>query len=122
MPIENIKPNQPNAQFSIGQKYNRQRDLHDRFGGNRQSGIAVCAKHPIILLFESPSGKEVGYKDGYTSRDTYYYTGEGGRGDMQFIRGNKAILNHQIDGRALHLFKKIKTGLYEYIGQFFYHP
>ncbi len=91
--------------FIVGQIYRRQSDLHDKYGGNRQSGVFVCAKYPFILLFESPSGTDKGYLDGEALKDTYYYTGEGGKGDMKFIRGNKAIADHQIDGRALYLFK-----------------
>lgn len=94
--------------------------MHDRFGGNRQSGIAACSAHPIIFLFETPSGKESGYQNGHATEDTYHYTGEGSKGDMEFTRGNKAILDHQSDGRELHLFKKVKSGLYEYLGQFHY--
>lgn len=106
--------------FAYGQTYNRQTDLHDVFGGNRQSGISVCAKHPLIFLFETPSGKESGYQNGHSSDGTYSYTGEGSKGDMQFTRGNKAILNHQADGRELHLFKKEKSGSYKYLGQYEY--
>lgn len=111
---------EPKPFFTIGQSYHRQTDLHDQFGGNRQSGISVCSRHPIIFLFSSPSGKESGYKDGLYSSNTYIYSGEGAIGDMEFTRGNKAILNHQADGKELHLFKKERSGLYEYLGQFEY--
>lgn len=106
--------------FTIGQRYHRQTQLHDKFGGNRQSGISPCSKHPIIFLFHSASGKESGYQDGVDSDNKYNYSGEGSRGDMEFTRGNKAILNHQADKRELHLFKKEKSGLYQYLGQFEY--
>ncbi len=106
--------------FTIGQSYNRQKDLHDRFGGNRQSGISVSAGQPIIFLFTSPSGKESGYQNGTVSDDNFIYSGEGAKGDMEFTRGNKAILNHQADGRELHLFERRKSGLYEYLGQYEY--
>ena len=106
--------------FSIGKSYHRQSELHDKFGGNRQSGISACSKHAIIFLFTAPTGKESGYKDGFSSNDTYIYSGEGSVGDMEFTRGNKAILNHQADGRELHLFKQEKSGLYQYVGQFEY--
>lgn len=106
--------------FVIGQSYHRQTDLHDQFGGNRQSGISVCSKHSMIFLFNSPSGKESGYQDGLYSDNKYNYSGEGSKGDMEFIRGNKAILNHKADGRELHMFKKQKSGLYQYLGQFEY--
>lgn len=39
---------------------------------------------------------------------------------MEFIRGNKAILEHKADGRELHLFVKQKSGLYEYLGEYEY--
>lgn len=106
--------------FTIGESYHRQSDLHNKYGGNRQSGISACSKHPIIFLFSAPTGKESGYKDGFVSNDTYIYSGEGSVGNMEFTRGNKAILDHQADGRELHLFKKEKSGLYQYIGQFEY--
>ena len=106
--------------FAVGKRYHRQSDLHNKYGGNRQSGISACSKHPIIFLFSAPTGKESGYEDGFVSNDTYIYSGEGSVGDMEFTRGNKAILNHQAEGRELHLFKKEKSGLYQYIGQFEY--
>lgn len=106
--------------FTIGQSYNRQKDLHDRFGGNRQSGISVSAKHPIIFLFTSPSGKESGYQNGTVSDESFVYSGEGAKGDMEFTRGNKAVLDHKADGRELHLFELLKSGLYEYLGQYEY--
>ena len=106
--------------FTIGQSYNRQRDLHDRFGGNRQSGISPCSRHPLIFLFSSPSGKESVYKNGTVSEDTFIYSGEGAIGDMEFRLGNKAILNHKANRRELHLFKQQNSGLYQYLGQFEY--
>ncbi len=54
--------------FERGKMYHRQRELHDRFGGNRQSGIAPCASHPYILLFSSPRGEDFGYRDGWAGR------------------------------------------------------
>ena len=120
--MKNYKHAQRNIQmdrtsFEIGKIYHRQHELHDKFGGNRQSGIAPCAEHPCVFLFTSPRGDEFGYEDGWISEDIYNYTGEGQTGDMKMTRGNRAIWNHQVDGRGLHLFKKVDTGQYEYIGQ-----
>jgi len=39
---------------------------------------------------------------------------------MKFTLGNRAIRDHQIDGKELHLFRKANSGLYEYLGQFLY--
>ncbi len=106
--------------FERGKRYHRQRDLHDRFGGNRQSGIAPCASHPFVLLFSSPRGEEFGYRDGWNSPTEYSYTGEGRSGDMEMVRGNRAILEHESAGRELHLFEKVESGHYEYQGRFRY--
>lgn len=107
--------------FTVGNIYHRQNDLHDKFGGNRQSGISPSSKYPYIFLFQSPSGLENGYVDGWLSSDIYSYSGEGKIGDMVFMRGNKAILEHQKNGKKLYLFKMIASGFYEYIGEFKYH-
>lgn len=106
--------------FKVGQYYQRQSDLHDKYGGNRQSGIAACAEYPFIFLFTSPSGDDYGYEDGWVSDDEFILTGEGQSGDMEMTRGNRAILNHVEDDRALHLFSKISAGTYEYLGRFVY--
>ena len=50
--------------FVVGEKYSRSKDIHDKFGGNRQSGIASCASHPYIFLFTGESGESYGYEDG----------------------------------------------------------
>ncbi len=102
--------------FEKGQIYVR-RELHDKYGGNRQSGISRCPKHGIILLFTSERGKEFGYEDGWKD-GFFYYCGEGQIGDMKFVRGNKAIRDHQIEGYELHLFESISKGMVKYIGQF----
>jgi len=115
-----LKATKYSISFKLGKIYHRHHDLHDRYGGNRQSGIAPCAQYPFVFLFTSPRGDEFGYQDGWISEDLYRYTGEGQMGDMEMTRGNRAIRDHQEDGRALHLFKKVDTGHYEYIGQFEY--
>jgi 5-methylcytosine-specific restriction protein A len=106
--------------FERGKRYHRQNDLHNHFGGNRQSGIAPCASHPFIFLFSSPRGEEFGYRDGWLSPTEYAYTGEGQAGDMEMARGNRAIMMHEFAGRELHLFEKVESGYYQYLGKFRY--
>jgi len=106
--------------FAVGRTYKRQRDIHDIFGGNRQSGIAVCASHPYIFLFTSSSGHEFGYEDGFQDDGSLMYAGEGQEGDMRFTRGNKAIREHRAMGKELHVFEKAGGGLHRYLGQFRY--
>jgi 5-methylcytosine-specific restriction enzyme A len=106
--------------FEIGQRIHRPIELHDCYGGNRQSGISPCAEYPYVFLFIAPSGDEYGYRDGWISENEFVLSGEGQYGDMEMKRGNLAILNHVEDNRALHLFSKISSGFYEYLGRFAY--
>jgi 5-methylcytosine-specific restriction protein A len=106
--------------FEKGKRYHRQIDIHGRFGGNRQSGIAPCASHPYVFLFSSPRREDFGYRDGWASSNEYLYTGEGQTGDMEMARGNLAIMEHEAKGRELRLFEKVGSGYYEYLGQFRY--
>ena len=48
--------------FSVSEKYNRANDIHDKYGGGRQSGISASASHPFIFLFTGDSGKSYGYE------------------------------------------------------------
>ncbi len=107
--------------FERGKTYRRRTDLHARFGGNGQSGIAPCAEHPYVFLFSAPAGEQYGYEDGWLSTTQFAYTGEGQVGDMEMARGNRAIQRHAADGRELHLFEKTdRSGFYRYLGQFQY--
>ncbi len=41
--------------FEKGKRY-RRREVHDKLGGNRQSGISILKDHKTILLFTSRRG------------------------------------------------------------------
>ena len=51
--------------FIVGEKYSRARDIHDQYGGTRQSGISPSGSHPFIFLFTGDSGVTYGYEDGW---------------------------------------------------------
>lgn len=104
--------------FKKGAIYNRREDIHAEFGGNQQSGIVPSATHPYVFLFSSQKGEEYGYKDGWNENGTYSYSGEGQYGNQEFVRGNRAIRDHAIDGRELHLFERHGVGTYKYVGKF----
>lgn len=104
--------------FDKGRPYNRRADLHGRFGGQRQGGISTPSQHPLILLFTGESGEEFGYSDGWDTNGVYRYTGEGQRGDMKFVRGNRAVRDHVVNGRDLYLFETQGKGKCQYLGQF----
>jgi 5-methylcytosine-specific restriction protein A len=105
--------------FQIGQLYNRSRDIHDRFGGSRQSGISPCKESPFVFLFTGSQGEQYGYQDHWDDAGLFHYTGEGQNGDMTFDKGNKAIRDHQIDGRDILLFEQLgKSKPYRFLGEF----
>ncbi|MFJ2467534.1 HNH endonuclease [Pseudomonas sp. NPDC087615] len=105
-------------QFTPGAVYDRKTEINGAFGGSRQSGIAASAIYPVIFLFTGDSGEQYGYADRWDD-GAYLYTGEGQRGAMTLTRGNRAIAEHAVDGRALHLFKSLGKGKgCAYVGEF----
>lgn len=109
--------------FEIGKVYDRRTQIHEPFGGSRQSGISPSAKAPAVFIFTGDSGEQFGYSDHYDDFGVFHYTGEGQVGDMQLRGGNKAILEHASNGASLHLFKALgkKAGKslgQQYMGEF----
>lgn len=104
-------------EFEVGHIYNRRRELHDRYGGQRQGGMSTPSDHPVIFLFTGEGGAEHGYRDEFKPDGTYHYTGEGQRGDMSFVRANRALRDHQADGKRVHLFEALGDGNVRYVGE-----
>lgn len=102
--------------FQIGKEYNRKRDIHDLYGGQRQGGISTPKNYPIIFLFTSDAGEQHGYKDEYREDGVFWYTGEGQVGDMKMASGNKAILEHSKNNKVIHVFEYTKMAHVRYIG------
>jgi hypothetical protein len=78
-----------------------------RYGGARYGGIEPSARTPNVFVYSDPSaGEKYGYNyDGWVSGEALFlYTGEGRVGDQEFKNGNRAILDHQQNGRALRVF------------------
>jgi hypothetical protein len=95
--------------------------LHERYGGRRQGGISPSRQTPNVFLITAPEGRAYGYiYDGRSDDGFFHYTGEGQLGDQQMTQGNRAIRDHELENRDLHLFEAHGTEL-EYIGQFRYH-
>src|SRR5215471_15612516 len=105
------------SEFVIGQVYNRRRNIHDRFGGQRQSGIVTPAKRSAVFIFTG-RGRRHGYHDDWSPDGTFRYVGEGQKGDMTLTKGNKAIANHPADGKDLLLFEMLGTGQIRFRGPF----
>lgn len=105
--------------FVVGKTYKRT-DIHDEYGGKRQSGIAPCSEYPFVLIFTGERGEEFGYEDEFLDDGTFIYTGEGQEGDMTWDHGNRAIRDHKEEGRQLHLFENQDNGYVTYVGEYEY--
>jgi 5-methylcytosine-specific restriction enzyme A len=104
--------------FEKGKDYIR-RELHNQYGGQQQGGISTPSKHDFIMLFTSSKGQEHGYIDGWRG-DHFIYTGEGQQGDMQFIRGNLAIRDHEENKKHLYLFEHVEQGKVRFLSEMRY--
>jgi 5-methylcytosine-specific restriction protein A len=111
------EPRLIDAPYEVGRTYNRREDIHGEFGGQQQGGIST-PDGPFVFLFTGEMGEQYGYEDGW-SEGVFLYVGEGQRGDMEFIRGNKALRDHAINGKELLLFEALKRkGSYRHAGKF----
>ena len=100
-------------QMFIKNKVIKRSLLHDQYGGNRQSGICSSGKTNIIFIFSGKSGHQYGYVDEWDDQENVFnYTGEGTEGDMKFIRGNKALKDHQTNRKRVFLFFSAKQRSY----------
>lgn len=100
----------------------RRTTLHERYGGRRQGGISPSRTSSNVFVITAPDrGREFGYiYDGDRDDGYFHYTGEGQYGDQQMAQGNRAIRDHEAEGRELHVFEAHGTEL-TYRGQFRYH-
>ncbi|HEV3071962.1 MAG TPA: hypothetical protein VGY76_11120 [Solirubrobacteraceae bacterium] len=99
----------------------RRVDLHAQYGGRRQGGISPSKVSDNVFLITAPAiGERHGYLyDGPREDGYYHYTGEGQYGDQLMAQGNRAIKDHEAEGRDLQLFSARNTEL-TYIGQYTY--
>ncbi|MFG1245745.1 HNH endonuclease [Xanthobacter flavus] len=93
--------------FERGRIYNRKKDIHGVLGGSERSGIVTLSKHPLVIAITGEPGLQHGYGDRLREDGVFEYFGEGQIGDMQLVRGNRAIAEHSKDGKALLLFRKV---------------
>lgn len=103
--------------FERGRTYNRRADIHARYGGQQQGGIITPAGHPLVIAITGAEGEQHGYSDRLRPDGIFEYFGEGQIGDMQMVRGNKAIATHADDGKSLLLFGKERDGRLRFDGE-----
>lgn len=107
-------------------------EIHATYGGAIYGGIEPSAATPNVMIYTDPQqGALNGYDyDGWDANDpnVFYYTGEGRHGDQTMREGNKAILNHEADGRALRLWESLDEPAQpggkrqRYVGEFYVDP
>jgi 5-methylcytosine-specific restriction protein A len=97
--------------FEVGRAYNRRNDIHARFGGQQQGGIITPSLHPLVIIITGEEGLQHGYQDRHRPDGVFEYFGEGQVGDMQLLRGNRAIAEHSPSGKGLLLFRQTADGL-----------
>lgn len=93
----------------------RRSEIHDQYGGNRQSGISPSATNPFIFIFSGAQGKKHGYADAWDNPNVFSYTGEGQAGDMSFTKGNLALKDHLQTGKRVFLFEYVQKGVVKFI-------
>lgn len=107
------------SDFPVGSYWKRS-DIHALLGGQEQGSISTPSRKPYIIIFSSPRGEEFGYEDGWNADGFYHYTDDGQVGDMQWVRGNRAIRDHSKDGKILLVFETVKDGRRRFVGPMSY--
>ncbi|MER5322883.1 restriction endonuclease [Streptosporangium roseum] len=98
-----------------------------KYGASIQGGILPSNQTPNVFVYSDPEvGETFGYNfDGWNEdRSIFLYTGEGRIGPQVMKRGNRAILHHRTQDRALRVF--VADGMvpgtdqknHRYIGEF----
>lgn len=104
--------------YSVESLYNRRADIHRWFSGQMQGGISAPPQAPYVFLFTGESGESFGYRDEWID-GVFHYVGEGQVGDMEFVRGNRAIRDHSQNGKEILLFGALgKSKPVQFHGQF----
>ena len=103
--------------LTVGDVY-RRRDLHNALGGQGQGGISTPRRWPVILLFTNERGQEFGYQDRWGPAGTFLYTGEGQKGNMQWVRGNSALRDHAKSVKDLAMFSETESAHHRFVGYF----
>lgn len=91
--------------FIEGEQYNKKKDIHDIYDGQRQQGIITPANHPLIFLINTSSGKKYGYENEWSDDGQIFFYYAGGQyGDMQLVRQNKNLRDHKMNNKRVYGF------------------
>ncbi|MCM2430940.1 hypothetical protein [Streptomyces sp. RKAG337] len=92
--------------------------LHACYGGRIHPRISPSKQSPNVFLFITPDA-EASSHDGWTG-EHLYFGGEGGLDgtDQKLSQGNRSVVEHAQDDRALRVFLQLHEGPVQYLGQF----
>lgn len=110
-------PNDTSLSLRHRPEYNRKADIHDVYRGQAQGGISTLKGQPFVFIFTSNAGVQHGYHDEFRDNGQFWYTGEGQEGDMKMVSGNKAIRDHEKEGKTIHLFEYTRKAHVKYLGK-----
>ncbi|MFI6112718.1 hypothetical protein [Kitasatospora sp. NPDC051164] len=93
-------------------------DIHARFGGRIHSRISPSKQSPNVHLFITPDAEASSF-DGWTGAHLHF-GGEGGLDgtDQTLSQGNRSVIEHEQDGRALRVFLQLHGRPAQYLGQY----
>lgn len=80
-------------------------------------GINVTENAVVLISSIQKENHAFVYHDKWTENGDYIYSGEGKQGEQKLVRGNKAIINAEKDGKGLYLFVKSSPEDYYYQGK-----
>ncbi len=86
-----------------------QQSVYLRFNGR--------SKATIVLLFTGQNGDLYGYEDRFQADGMFWYTGEGQVGDMKFVRANRALRDHEAEGRRVYLFEQTRKSYVRFVAE-----
>src|SRR5690606_30469983 len=72
--------------------------------------IVTPSNHNVVIIITGKAGSHYGYEDQHLPDGRFDYYGEGQVGDMEMVRGNKAIRDHAMLGKDLLLFESLGKG------------
>ncbi|MDN4611926.1 hypothetical protein [Arthrobacter burdickii] len=83
------------------------KEIAAMYGGTRFGGMETPSTSPNVLLFSDPKvGRENGYEfDGWSADgEVFSYTGMDRVGPQKMHKGNLALRDHKLNGKAVRLF------------------
>ncbi len=95
-------------------------EIHKKYGGSGQHGMTSCLNGTEFLVFHNEKkSREFGYDkwEGRQLDGTFWYTGQGVRGDQKLTRANKSLLEADLKGKPIRLFESVGTST-TYLGQY----